>query len=377
MNSPNATKVAIQVEAKLPRRDWVLLPLISVLTISLLLVCTELTARRRFNWEGTLRPCSVLNDPRGQHGVPNSVCYQKAAETSLVEYKFNSCGHRAGMACGARNSGSYRIVMAGSSVAMGLRVPREETLAALLPEELSRETGRKIDLYNTAFAVDNGGTPRIVALHFNDILAAKPDLILWEFTPHDVEFASLLAIDDNASTQTMSERIENSSLMTMLKHYLYENQSLYVTHYLMGVDEKHDFLMDEPSDAWNSKLRQFDGYAAEIELRAKTARIPLVAVLIPNRAQAAMISMGEWPQGYDPYKLGNELREIITSHGGIYIDILPYFRTVPDSAQYYLPLDGHPTASGHALITDMMAKKLTSGEIPALRVATETRVGME
>ena len=74
----------------------------------------------------------------------------------------------------------------------------------------------------------------------------------------------------------------------------------------------------------------------DMEERAKAAGVPLVAVLVPNRAQSAMISMGEWPAGYDPYKLDNELSAIVTSHGGMYIDIsavtsAPY----PNPEQYY------------------------------------------
>ena len=74
-----------------------------------------------------------------------------------------------------------------------------------------------------------------------------------------------------------------------------------------------------------------------MEERAKSRGCALCGVfLVPTRAQAAMISMGEWPAGYDPYKLDDELRAIVTSHGGIYIDILPDFRNIPNPEQYYL-----------------------------------------
>ena len=80
--------------------------------------------------------------------------------------------------------------------------------------------------------------------------------------------------------------------------------------------------------------------------------------------------MGEWPAGFNPYKLDDELRAIITSHGGTYVDILPGFRDVPNAEQYYLPLDGHPTAEGHAVIAGLLAKALTSGAVPELRAPT-------
>ena len=84
-----------------------------------------------------------------------------------------------------------------------------------------------------------------------------------------------------------------------------------------------------------------------------------------------MISMGQWPSGYDPYNIDKELRGIITAHGGIYIDILPEFRTLPNPEQYYYPVDGHPDARGHAIIAKFMARELTSGSVPALRVSPQ------
>ena len=79
-----------------------------------------------------------------------------------------------------------------------------------------------------------------------------------------------------------------------------------------------------------------------------------------------MISIGEWPPAYDPYKLDNQLRSIVTRNGGIYLGFLSDFRDIPNSEQYYFPLDGHLTTAGHGLITHLLAKRLTSGAVPAL-----------
>jgi hypothetical protein len=115
-------------------------------------------------------------------------------------------------------------------------------------------------------------------------------------------------------------------------------------------------------------LKQFDVYAASIASKARAAGKPLVAVMIPQRGQAAMISMGIWPDGFDPYKLNNELRSMIVGHGGTYVDILPGFRQIPNPEQYFLPVDGHPKAEGHAIISRLLVKELTSGSVPALHV---------
>jgi hypothetical protein len=81
-----------------------------------------------------------------------------------------------------------------------------------------------------------------------------------------------------------------------------------------------------------------------------------------------MISLGEWPAGYDPYRLDHELRSTITSHGGVYVDILPEFRMLPSPEHLYYPLDGHPESSGYAALAALLANAL-SGAVPDLRAA--------
>ena len=132
-----------------------------------------------------------------------------------------------------------------------------------------------------------------------------------------------------------------------------------------------DYLRASNSVDWQSKLTRFATYSASIESKARAAGVPAVSVYFPLRAQAAMISGGKWPKDFDPYKLDDELRSITTSQGGTFVDILPDFQTVPNPEQNYLPIDGHPTAAGHAILTEFLAKELTSGAIPALRASGE------
>jgi hypothetical protein len=340
----------------------------------------------------------VLNDPStGARGIPNSVCLEKIPEGEVTEYRFNSCGHRTGLECGSKPMGAYRIVMIGESYAMGARVPREKTFAALLPAELSLRTGRNVELYNEGMP---WRPPHIVALHFNEVLTAKPDMILWILTPSDI-WNPMYPLHNSEPPQDLSvygnaKRILEADLnrlkeelpyrgITLFRHFLYESQSQTITSYLA---EKPDapfmqrihgpeFLKVEPSEEWQSHLKEFDSDATEIEAQAGTAGVPFVAVLLPERALAAMISRGESPVGFDPYKLDDELRSIIVSHGGTYLDILPDFRNIPNTERSFLPLDGHPDAQGHAMISGLLAKELTNGAVPALRVAAPQNAEFE
>src|SRR6202041_1830820 len=110
----------------------------------------------------------------------------------------------------------------------------------------------------------------------------------------------------NASMATLFSHTRTSIL---LKELLYASPSRYVQSSLMGADYKKEFLLSESSTEWQRELKDFASSAADIEGQARKAGIPLAAVLVPDRTEAAMIStMDECPKGFDPYKLGEELR---------------------------------------------------------------------
>jgi hypothetical protein len=377
-------------QAPLPRRDWIVLPILSLLTVVAMAVVTETIARQFFSASQTsLNSCLILNDAStGVRGIPNAICLEKYPETQLVEYKFDCSGYRTGMECRPKPPGVYRIAMIGSSIAMGERVAIDKSLAALLPKELSQLTGRAVDLYNYAMAF---GFPRSTVLRFNDVLAAKPDLILWVLTSVDVKLADFeygeyshnptplpASSPLNAIKTKVKDKVGNpvAASQAALLHFLqkYQGQDQYIQSYLTipeGAEGEWDAgpgaLSATLTPVWDKRLKQFDGYAADIARMTSAAGVPLVAVMVPNRAQAAMISLGHWPKHFDPFKLNRELCSQITNHGGICIHILPAFHSIPNAERYYYPIDGHPDADGHALIAGYIARELTAGEIPELR----------
>jgi len=409
MIQSNETAPEIALEEKLPRRDWLLLPTLSLITICLLASCTESIGRRMFPpSEGNIGRDCLIDDPsKGVRGVPNCVGWEKNPETPLIEYRFDGCGYRTGMDCGHKQPRVYRIVMTGSSIPMGYGVSREQSFAAILPAEISQQTGRKVEVYNESLVRNSANR---VSLGFDQLLAAKPDLILWILSPLDVNGEPPPvprqrvgnAVGNGASEhynpETLLTRVQDRmkeavakgsvsellldvwnqhSSSVLIEHYLYESQSLYLKSSLGQGDDGNGYLKDEPSEKWRSLLRAFDGYAADIEARANAAGVPLVAVLLPLRAQAAMISVGSWPAGYDPYKLDGDVRSIITSHGGTYIDVMPTFRTIANPEQYYFPIDGHPDGQRHAIISGLLASALTDGAIPGLSAAAGPHAAAE
>jgi hypothetical protein len=391
-------------ELKLPRRDYIVLPLLSVLTIFLIAGSTELIARRLLPMSEKLgEACMVFNDPStGTRGIPNSVCWDKLPDTERTEYRFNGCGHRTNLACGPKPAGTYRIVMVGSSLATGMRLPIEKTFATLLPAELSRRTGRKIDIYNEGMP---WRSPAIIETHFKDILTPQPDMILWIVTPLDIgegthllnqvaaqraeasdlpapgktSFWALakqrLKVGLDSASRAVQDLKQRQRTGSLLKYFLYQSQSQYLKAYLMRGSDT-EFLKTNPDPEWHHYMKQFEGSAAQMEAQARAVDVPLVVVLLPIRAQAAMISMGGWPTGYDPFKLDNDLRTIIANCGGTYLDILPDFRKISDSEKDYFPIDTHLNAAGNALISSLLAREITSGAIPELRVTPTTAIAL-
>ena len=383
-------------EPKLPSRDWIILPLLSLLTICFLAVSTESIARLVFSESKTgVGSCIVKDDPStGARGIPNSVCWEKNPESQWIEYRFNSCGHRAGMECGPKPPDTFRIVMIGSSIALGERVQREKTFAALLPAELSRETGKKVELYNESMG---WGFSHSTTLRFNSVLGANPDMILWILAPMDIERTSLvlptadldpyasLSLRAKAWRRAKDELAANSIAVVasnifgrtrtalLLRHFLYKSQSQYLKASLVAPDTNMGYLKSELSEEWKTRLIAFDADAGVIEGQAKTAGVPFVATFLPERAQAAMISRGDWPAGYDPCNLDTEIGSIITRHGGTYVDILPAFRNIPNPEQYYLPVDGHPDAGAHAIFARLLAGELANGAVPELQAASHPK----
>jgi hypothetical protein len=263
---------------------------------------------------------------------------------------------------------------------MGERVTIEARLSTVLSQQLSQRTHREINVYNQA---TGQGFPQNVQARFDDALALKPDMILWPLTPIDVRNVmdiagyrpkppALIRLKDDILTGVLFDRFQGHVNATRaalaLRHFVFqaEGPDRYVTSYLLGPDSETGFLKTDFSPNWQASLQNFDRLVANLEERSLAAGVPFVVFLAPIRVQAAMISLGHWPAGYDPYKLDAELRRIIVSHGGIWIDILPAYRTWPHPELDYLPVDGHENAQAHAMITGLLVDSLAKNGLPTL-----------
>ena len=70
--------------------------------------------------------------------------------------------------------------------------------------------------------------------------------------------------------------------------------------------------------------------------------------------------------------MAQDVRSVIENNGETYVDVLHQFRSVSHPEQFYLTIDGHPNAGGHAVFTKVLSKALTSGAVPALSASGAT-----
>jgi hypothetical protein len=385
-------------ESKPRLLDWLFLTLLGLLTIIFIAASVDLAARRFY--VRTPDFAQICVDPgtslTGTYAKPNSACRFKTYESQLDEYRFNRCGHRTAGDCAVKQDGVYRIVMAGSSLAMGYEIPQDKTYAWTLPMQLSQRTGHKVQLYNEAML---GHGPHVLSAGFSEILAAKPDMILWTITPFDIDtekpdvgadlpkpdvrggrVSKYLSILRNIfAGKSVAEGIgfiwhieqakfNGSPAGALVLHLICMSNTQYMKSVLQAQDTS-GYLRTVPSDDWRRRLQLFDSDTDKIASQARSAGVPLVVVFVPNRPQVLMASMSERPAGYDPDQLDREVETIVEKHGAKFIDMLPSFRAIPNPERLYYPVDGHPDAHGHAFISDALAKELSDGLVPALKSA--------
>jgi hypothetical protein len=166
-------------------------------------------------------------------------------------------------------------------------------------------------------------------------------------------------------------RFDKTSAAVLLEHALYTSRNQYIKSVLAGGDA-NSYLAADLDPQWQNRLHYFEQEFASIAARAKEKNIRIVVVLVPSRGQAALVSRGHWDPQFDPYKLDNDMRQIVVRNGGIYLDILPSYRSIPYAENGFYPVDGHPDADGHSVIAKLLVQQLTGGAIPALNAEKTT-----
>jgi hypothetical protein len=360
----------------LPLWDWILLPLIGVVTIAILGGCSRLIADRDTAQSKQVVGTCIQQDGTGpRHGVPNSVCIERNSSGQLVEYKFNSCGDRSPFDCAQKPEGVFRIVLIGSSIPMGWDVLESDSLSERLLANLSWATHRRVEVYNSAME-GSGGSPDTLANRMPHTVALRPDLILWVISSWDIDPDKLRAQDKAPQGGMRGSRILGRvfgrfKVANILTEYLFRSQSVYLAAYLRNIREGAR-AQGTPSGDDDGRMRLFSSDVTAIADQARAAGVPLVATFLPNRAEADLLSMSSIPASIDPGRRSNAVRSILVENGATYVDALPDIERTPNLDGLYDQLGYHLNAEGHAALTEILAKALT-GTIPVLATGEQAQ----
>jgi GDSL-like Lipase/Acylhydrolase family len=362
---------------RLPRRDFLLLPLISLLTVLVLWGGTEIAARLMFSESG--RETCIVRGSLPMRMKPDCVSHRKAAEGPVVEMAYNDCGYRTRQPCGPKPPGTLRIALLGASTAQGFKVPYDESFSARLGRELTAACGRPVEVQNMAVPgyelVDS-------YMRLDEALAMKPDAVMFLFGPYDVEAISSpqrladrdhpdrlrqirrKAPEKNDRHRSLFKRLvdltADSRALVMVQHFLYSDRPTYVKLFMMYGD-KADYVRPPFTRLWQKRLAIADLIIGDMARKVHAAGIPLIDVLAPAELQVSLVNTPDAPG--DPAAIDKALAGIAARHGVITADTLEAFRGVPSTSDLFYAVDGHLNGAGHAILAQSVVRRLTDGSV--------------
>jgi hypothetical protein len=375
----NSTAVSTVLQRTgLSKRDYILLPLVSLLTILSLFGASELLTRAIWK-EQKMDSCTVDDPLVGVHFKSDCVARTKNAEGPWTTYQYNECGYRSATSCGPKPPGTIRIAILGSSVSQGLYVPYEQTYFARAASELSRVYDRPVDVQNLGVP---GSSPIYVYRRVQEALALKPDVVLYLLAPFDLE----QQIDPKELTERnniirplpktavrltvspvkqLQKTLIGSRTVLVAQHYLFQNRDTFLRLY-MTYGDKADFLRQPVTPAWQQRFADLDLIIGDMVGKLRSAGVPLVIIPVPSRAEAALLSSRELPPHVDPFAFGRRIEIIASQHGAGYVDLMDAFSHIRDSERLFYVVDGHVTPDGQKVIAEYLSQKLQDGIVPAL-----------
>lgn len=366
--TPELPGAPFPVSAKgLPQRDYIILPLISLLTILVMFAVSEISAR--ITWPAQpANSCLVLDPVNGNRYKTNCTTRTKIAEGPWTISNYNECGYFSVTPCKTKPAGAVRMVVLGSSIGEGIRVPYEQTFFSLASSALSRMCSRTIDVQNLCV---EGLHPSQVLHRVKEAIELKPDVVLLILCPGDVAEAQELGEQNKVTPNSTSVLVKfkiwlkgmtlESRSVLLAQHFLLQNKDVLLRLHLAFGDK-----IEQPrAPGWQQRFTALDLIVGKLSGQLRSEGVPLILVSVPSRPQAAMLRLRQLPPGVDPFAFGRQIDMIAAKHDAGYVDISEVFSHIPDSENLFYVVDGHPTAEGQKLIAKYIEQKLQDGSVPA------------
>jgi hypothetical protein len=360
-NPPASDETRPGPEWRLPPRDYVLLPLIFLMTIVVLLAGGEVAARVIYVQDDAVEPCEY-STPLGFRYHPMCTSHTKVWEGPWITQHFNACGYRSANSCGPLPPGSRRVVVVGSSTARGALVNYDDSFAARAAAALTRQCGGLVDFQ------DLGTEPTDVNridLRMKETLGLHPSAIVMTIGPFDLVHlrdpppAPGTEPEEPFTLRTVVNMLRESRLFLLMQYHLYSDPDFQIRAFLLNGDPA-DYVRRPLSAAWQQRVDNLGDLLRRITAQTAPAHVPLLLVYIPERAQVALAKLRYDPPGVDPFVLGDALDKVAARYGVRFVDSTRAFAAAPDFQSLFYLTDGHPQAGGHAALAGVVEQGVLS-----------------
>ena len=313
------------------------------------------------------------------------------------EISINSHGMRDREHAVAKEPGTIRILVLGDSFMEANQVAFKDSFSSLLEAKLKSEGSGQVEVINAG--VSGWGTDDELTYLTRYGFRFHPDLVLVGMTLHnDVQDNLMEEFHAYADGVLREKPVEEIPLvdfgLLQVKEFLASHSHLYqlllrakrsswirneqkrLDAHVVGLLEKEQTV--SMKRGWNMTRLLF----RKMKQRSAEIGAPLVVFLIPLRIQISDHNLQSFLEGHDMTRdqimwdqPQRTMMQIGSVEGIMVIDLLADFRQKEKMApdQLYLAGDGHWTAAGHRLASDLVAHRLiTSGVLPVSVVPPST-----
>jgi len=300
---------------------------------------------------------------------------------------FNSAGMRDREHSFEKRAGTFRILLLGDSFMEALQVPADSMLATLMERDLTRATGRPVEVINGG--VSGWGTGDELRYLTRYGLAYHPDLVVVAMTLHN-------DISDNLRREwyTVHDGVlvdRDPQPKSWFQFKVLELKAFLATRiqlYQLWRRVRHGREMQQVGQALNSHVVELftvpsppniaagwqltERLLGAIRDSSKAAGSQMAVVLLPLRYQLADTTFANFvkhaekpPARMGMYQPQTMIRRMADSLHVPAVDLLPAFQqwTAAAKPPLYFDRDGHWNDAGHRLAADLVVQDLVAGNL--------------
>jgi hypothetical protein len=354
---------------RLPRRDFVILPTLSLLTVAVMVSVAEVGARWYMPAVEGRESCVVTDPALGSISRPNCNWSSKVPEGPLVLYRHNECGFRSETSCRALAPDQLRLVVMGSSTSEGLYNLYEDTWSARAADKLSARCGKPIDVQN----MSGEFTLQQTAYRTPDAVALKPTTAIFMVTPFDLlqippeDYSPDQKPNGTApkaklpAVRQLIADIQWLRILTLVQHFYYRQPESFIQLYLVYKD-RADFLRLPFTPEWQHRMAYLDQVLGYMGGRFRDANIPFVVAFAPHMVQS-YLAASAGRSGIDAFALGRAIAELARKNNVRYIDLTPVFANTKEAPEdLFMNQNQHWNSKGNAVVGATIFQSLTSSD---------------